>query len=1160
MISSKFISFRKISLFILIILHFLLSASFAQEKIRVHQISNNNQLPSNLIKAIIQDAEGYVWIASDGGLIKYDGENFVEYNEMFKSLYIKNLYQFENSILVLSDNGIHKLQKINDQYVVKPFLNGSDELLDSLVYYPKSAYLDRNNVLWISEPNTILKQNGSKLKRYYFPESYRSDSYFRSFLLEEDINGTLVGTAQSGYLVYYNQDEDKFIEIPCTPKINSTFDALFVSDIEGIIAGGSEGLFKISIERDYSSAKIKKINDLKNISSIVKDPHSHFFIGTWTNGLYRSNNLTDSPELVSNVKFNVISNLYVGQNEIIWASSDQGFAYLHETFFNQLNFHSNTKYIESLIKTDKNEIIASEGHYIFKVLETDSGFNSEIIYSGNKSLIRSLGGNSSNLWIGFSDGFLINYKKNKQKRIDLILKESGRLIVKNLLLDKNSNLWAAQDIYKGIIKINQNYEQEFYDSSKGLLNNINIIKQNEKGEIFCAGAGHESYFYKYNSLIDNFENISFSLPFKSNKSFEVYDFDFDSNGNIWLASNNGILKYADNSIKRINSSILSNDSRIKSIAIDSKNKIWLGLEYGVGLCDTSGQAMVFDELAGLSNLTTTFGNAIIDSEDRIWIGTAFGLSYLQNQVYENIKTPAPIINQLASNGNSLNPDSLNELKYNDPLFIRFNSLSYPSDNIQYSYRINQLTDGWTLPGFNNRIHIPKLKSGDYKIEIMARQTGYGWSDASVLSFKVYKPFYLTYYAFAIYILFIISIFIIITLLLKEKKEKRKLSARINHFFSGSSDIFCIFNHELILLDMNPFGNEVFKNSLNSGKINLFNDLFEGTDKNKINALLKKIKEKQISGSLISKHTLDTGKMLYLQWNISISSKFNRLYAIGRDISEIKALETELEKYILSLEENNKILDIKSHELIKLNEKLTDSENNLRKLNEDKDKFFSIISHDLKNPFTTILGLTELLSNDFELFNKNEIVESIKSIHNSSKNVYSLLEDILEWSRVQMGRIEITPESLDLQKVFINVIDLIKSAASNKNIQILLDIPENLIVAADLRTINTLIRNLLSNAVKFTSYGGIIKITASQTKNIVETVVIDNGIGISEADLENLFRIDIQHTTKGTNNESGTGIGLILCKEFVERNGGEIKVESEIGKGSKFKFTLPAANK
>jgi len=229
---------------------------------------------------------------------------------------------------------------------------------------------------------------------------------------------------------------------------------------------------------------------------------------------------------------------------------------------------------------------------------------------------------------------------------------------------------------------------------------------------------------------------------------------------------------------------------------------------------------------------------------------------------------------------------------------------------------------------------------------------------------------------------------------------------------------------------------------------------------------------------------------------------------------------------------------------------------LKSVNSAKDKFFSIISHDLKNPFHSINAALKILLSETDSFTEDERTVFLQSILRTSERAYSLLENLLLWSRQQMGNIEFEPEKVEIVEVVVESIQHLEQKAELKKIKVTSTVNNNIFVKADRKMIETVLRNLLANAIKFTRDNGRINIEAFETDSRVRINVIDNGTGIISDDIGKLFRIDQSFSTLGTNGEGGTGLGLIICKDFIEKNEGKIWVESEIGKGSKFSFELP----
>ena len=251
-----------------------------------------------------------------------------------------------------------------------------------------------------------------------------------------------------------------------------------------------------------------------------------------------------------------------------------------------------------------------------------------------------------------------------------------------------------------------------------------------------------------------------------------------------------------------------------------------------------------------------------------------------------------------------------------------------------------------------------------------------------------------------------------------------------------------------------------------------------------------------------------------------------------------------------------ITKLKENEII-----IRKQKDELAELNATKDKFFSIIAHDLKNPFNSLLGLSELLFKDYEAYDEESRKEFIALIYDTTQNTYKLLENLLFWSRSQSGRIKFNPSPVNIKILVDENINLLIGIATGKSINLKSNIITDILVHTDKDLVNMVIRNLITNAIKFTPQNGEINITSKQVKgdnleDFIEIAVKDNGVGIDAANISKLFKIAENRSTPGTLGEQGTGLGLVLCRECIEKCGGKIWVESEINKGSVFRFILP----
>jgi signal transduction histidine kinase len=229
---------------------------------------------------------------------------------------------------------------------------------------------------------------------------------------------------------------------------------------------------------------------------------------------------------------------------------------------------------------------------------------------------------------------------------------------------------------------------------------------------------------------------------------------------------------------------------------------------------------------------------------------------------------------------------------------------------------------------------------------------------------------------------------------------------------------------------------------------------------------------------------------------------------------------------------------------------------LENVNSEKDKFFSIIAHDLRGPLSSFVAATQIITDEIQSMNIEEIREITGSMKASATNIYSLLENLLEWARLRRGGVDFVPVKLNLNNVIDNCIDVLNESARKKQIELKKSVKENLEVTADTHMFDAILRNLISNAIKFTIPGGQVTVEAIiNSENYIEVRIIDSGIGMTPELKSKLFHINEKTSRPGTAGEQSTGLGLLLCKEFVEKHGGKIWVDSEVGKGSTFSFTI-----
>ena len=404
----------------------------------------------------------------------------------------------------------------------------------------------------------------------------------------------------------------------------------------------------------------------------------------------------------------------------------------------------------------------------------------------------------------------------------------------------------------------------------------------------------------------------------------------------------------------------------------------------------------------------------------------------------------------------------------------------------------------------------------------------------------------------------------LTMAIHNNGIERRLKANEDKFrklIQYSSDIVLILDENYNLVYESSSAENILGGDVELRKASNLIELLHPHDKQKLLTDLRSVKNEGERRDVSFRFRSKTQDWIYIEAVITnwlTHENINGIVVNARDVSARMENKLKLKRTVSELKYSKELLEIQSRELKKLNEKLFESEKKLIELNLNKDKFFSIIAHDLRSPFNSLLGLSEFLTSELDDFTDDEIKAFAESIHKSAKQVYTLLENLLQWARIQSGRIEIQPIKLDLYEAANDVTDIFMSTALKKNLELENNLSCETLVFADQNIVASVLQNLISNAIKFTSRGSI-KISSWEIGDLVCLEVEDSGIGMNAETIRKLFRIDMAYTTPGTENEKGTGLGLILSKELIEKTGGTIEVESEKGKGSIFRLKLPKYN-
>lgn len=760
-------------------------------------------------------------------------------------------------------------------------------------------------------------------------------------------------------------------------------------------------------------------------------------------------------------------------------------------------------------------------------------------------------------------------------------------VVRGICDDKDGNVWIGT-FSKGITCFNRKNHTFFHlkktsNSSNSLItNSIRKLYLDHAGVLWI---GTKDGLGRYDPKLKQFKQYTFERKqIPNNWIFSILE---DSSRNLWVGTYKGLARYNARLDKFIgyDSTIVPKSLRIRSMILDSKNNIWAGTEgNGVFKFHISKDGALTSKSIAYSKTNFNLNRIyclLEDNQGNFWFGTAGGLQKYDTEKHlikdYNLKgsllgdkTIVGLLNgskgeiwvSHAEGLTKINPLNDSEVNYNLMDGVISNELlldaSYksPYTNELFFGGINGL-DIFYPDSIVNNPFLPNIVFTELKIKNKTVKLGDTVNGRVILT----KPLYLTSEIFIKHadIIFSVEFAAIHFSDPKANKYRYRLKGFDKDWIYTDAT-----NRTVTYSNLWP-GLYVLEVCASN------NDGIWTKEPVQLRIIVLRAWWQQwwfIAIAIMSFFTF-----IYLAYLVRVSfyrKQHEQLNTLVKNrTSELEEKNQLLIDRQLHIERQTKELQLNSENLIQANlqllekqtliqeqaKKLQDTNDELSSLNLTKDRFFSILAHDLRNPFNTVSGFSELLLRNLERYTPDKIRHFIEVINKTSHNTYLLLNNLLDWSRSQSGQMQFNPININLHIIVEETLVLLTSQATQKSIEISHEVEPDIFVLADENMLKTVLRNLISNAIKFTNPGGMVTIKASQKDEMVIIEVIDTGIGISPEKIDVLFRIDVNFHNQGTNNEHGTGLGLILCKEFIEKNGGKIWVESVMDKGSTFVFTL-----
>ncbi len=1120
--------------------------------VRFKRITINEGLSLSSVYYIYQDSKGFMWFGTEDGLNKFDGQSITVYGAttdqhyLLANKWIEIVYEDKSGMIWLGSRG--GLTMYNPRKGQFTILKHDPESPTALSNDTVSAIIsDMRNDVWVGTfggLNRVDRFTG-EAERIIPDENSLMGlmSRISGFVLDPSGNlwiGTHMGLfsqdRKSG--LFFNETADQTIDfnetILCMDMGNT---ALWLGTEKGLVKVDLSGQGRhqqVSLNSDWPEISIEKIH---------VDRADQVWIET-SGGLF------------------------------IYRNEDEGIAKVLET---GNSTHSLALNPAAPLIEDQDGFIwhGSFGNGVFRINPVTLEYNN---YTHNPADPSSISENSLNcifedrtgaIWFGtFGAGISILDPKSNQftlfKNNPFDANSLASSFIWTMFETSDSSIWVGTNA-RGISCYNMrngtfsHFDHNPLDPTSLSHSSVRKIFQDSKDRIWIGtdGGGLNLFRPETRSFRHFIHDPGNPKSISDNSVRTIYE---DPHGRIWVGTRNGLnlMDPASGEFKRFmhnndDPESISNNFIYSSLFLDDEESLWVGT-YGGGLCrmdPESGSCECFEN--DPEDPTTISGNIVYsiyeDPLGRFWIGTNTGLSmfYPATGSFRRFGVGQGLANEVIY---GILPDEQNRIWLSTNLgIIRFDLETFEVKNYDMNdgLQSNEFNGGAYHKGRNGKLYF----GGVYGMNVI---------DPSQIepSREVAE--------------------VTLTKLEVLGKEVKVAGAEIEERFEENPAAIIEFEgdfytnenvtymEEIVLDYKHRFFSIEFAalNNLQPGKLK-YSYIMENLDTEWNNAGTRNyisyanIRPGSYTLKVVAENPDGFRSIHPMQLNILITSPvWMSWWFILLEILFASAMAVMIYNYLVK-SRTNKLLTYQNQQISQANEALRESEKNLMELNATKDKFFSIISHDLKNPFSSLLSISELMVENFDQTEREDHRAGFMKIHNSVKHLLDLLENLLTWSRSQRGRIKYDPVRFNLSHLIQENVNLHKLLAERKGIMLLSPDQDDIYAYGDRDMINSVIRNLMTNAVKFTEKDKKVEVKVTQKDAEIEVSIVDEGIGISKENLSRLFRIDEKFKSNGTAGEKGTGLGLIICREFVEKNGGNIFVQSEQGQGTTFAFTIPLAN-
>lgn len=735
-----------------------------------------------LVKDIIIDERGYVWVASDGDLIRFDGKENISFKDKFEGEFFKSFYRRKNGkILLASDLGLSEIENTVEDVKINEIAKASNQYSDSTLYFPKSVFEDKKGRIWLAEEQGISLLEGDHLSKIPFDiEEIGFLNILKSFSIGEDDFGNIWAISFNGLLFKFNLDQQTFLHYPLEIDME---EVTSFNKIGGNLfwIGARNGVYELKIQQEGQIAYCKNIPGIDEVScSLLID--DHFFIGTWKKGLYRNSiqNPNAKWEKINSLPFQEIVSISPGTNNSIWVASGEKIACLHPSFFKDIPLTKSHKVIETIEELHDGNLLASIGNDLFQVKKQAKNLTTEKLISFPTIPTSLLHENNKMLASGIN-GKVYEYNLIN-KKIKMVWDDPVSTKITQLFKDHFGNLFIGGQNNIGLVKIDKNRNIETFGQEE--FKRTKVFCATSFGGLFIGGGGPDRFLFYYDSFLDKMVTIPVSLPFTVSNNFEIEDILLVKNNRLLLASSHGLLQYdfqLDEPIKGVLSRIslkkAPSNKPVHSLALSNDGTLWIATSHGL-IASKNDEELLYDINSGLTGNNITKRGLVVGQDNNLWIATSNGLKLFQPKQQSDIITPPPVLTKFVLNGQEINYETneLLALPNKSSVTAQFQSLSFPINQLDYKSELTSKDYFKSNVRKDNFIILSDLKTGTYSLNIKAQQKGgYLWSKPLVINFTIQKPWYHNFWAITLLVISFLGVLyftaIVYNRMLLHKNEK-----------------------------------------------------------------------------------------------------------------------------------------------------------------------------------------------------------------------------------------------------------------------------------------------------------------------------------------------------------------------------------------------------